>query len=145
MPCDFVFRKDRGLVVAWFSGEVTDAEFIEYSETLASHPDFEAGLNLVVDVRSATSIRVSGEALSRAAALSKAQLKSLATTSTTIVLAPHTLPFGLSRMYEGLAAVADSPEEVKVFRTLEAAARSLELEPEDLETILAAGGRPGPR
>jgi hypothetical protein len=129
MPGDYAFRKDVGFVVTRFWGVVTDADFTALYKALLADEQFEPGMAEISDLRLVTSSRVS------AAALTKSKLVSANVSGRTVIVAPRTLPFGLSRMYEGLAATG--PQEVRVFRTLEGAAGSLSLEPQELERILA--------
>jgi len=135
MPGDYAFRKDVGFVVTRFWGVVTDADFTALYKALLADEQFEPGMAEISDLRLVTTSRVSAAALHQVAALTKSKLVSANASGRTVIVAPRTLPFGLSRMYEGLAATG--PQEVRVFRTLEGAAGSLSLEPQELERILA--------
>lgn len=135
MPGDYTFRKDIGFVLTRFWGVVTDEDFTGAYKALLSDAQFEPGMAEISDLRLVTSSRVSAVALNQVAAMTKSKLVSANASGRTVIVAPRTLPFGLSRMYEGLAAAG--PQEVRVFRTLEGAAGSLSLAPQELERILA--------
>lgn len=135
MPGDFTFKKDLGFVLTRFWGLVSDPDFTGVYAALLSDAQFEPGMSEISDLRLVTSSRVSAAALNQVAGMTKSKLVSANTSSRTVIVAPRTLPFGLSRMYEGLAS--SGPQEVRVFRTLQGAADSLNLRPADLERILA--------
>jgi len=135
MPADFVFHKNHGIVVTRFRGRIADAELLGLYRSLFAAPDFEPWLREVADARFIEA-PASASAVKQSSDLIRAKLEALQSTYRTTVIAPDTETYGLSRMYGIIAS--SGPHAVSVFRTVAEAAGSLDLDPDDLERILAA-------
>ena len=116
---------DLALLVTTWSGSVTDSEMVAaYRAAYADHR-WAPGFNEVTDMRTADVRSISADGLRRVRAVVAESLAGFTGSFKTAVLAPSDLQFGVSRMYEMMAA--ESPEAVRVFRDVDEAAAWLEV------------------
>jgi hypothetical protein len=107
------------LIIATFSGEVTDADVLGLASKVHSHPDFDPSLSILWDFSGVTAGTVSTAAMRelswRKSILSPASMH--------VIIAPQDHIFGLFRMGEVFAQ--KTKPNVVVVRTLEEARKFL--------------------
>ena len=131
MPIKFSIVKDQKLVISTFTGDVNDSELLTSYDRLINNQEFMIVENEVADMRNAQMTRVSATALFSLSKLVQDHLNKQKKPFKTAVIAPKSLPYGLSRQYEMYSE--KSPESVRVFKTLNEAYKWLELEDSTLD------------
>lgn len=114
MPISYRFHTDRNLLVTRYRGTVTDDEFVATYREIYEHPDAKPGLSELVDLRDVSSVQTSARAMRLVTGLVQQFHGEAAEQMRTAVLASTDLEFGLSRMYQAIAA--ETPEHVEAFR-----------------------------
>jgi hypothetical protein len=113
---------NQRLVVSTFSGEIHDAEFLQVSSLIRSHPDFDPNFSEILDFSGVTA-----GALSTRVIQELAQGKSIySPTSMHLVIAPQDHLYGLGRMAQVFAQ--QTKPNVMVVRTIDEARKFLGLE-----------------
>jgi hypothetical protein len=110
------------LVVSTFFGEINDAEMLDHSSLIRSHPDFDPNFSELWDFSGVTGGLVSTFAIEE---LSR-RVSVFNPTSLHVVVAPRDHVFGLARM-AGVFAEKTKPNTV-VVRSIEEARKILSLE-----------------
>jgi hypothetical protein len=114
MPGSYLIDQTRSLVFSRGWGVFTDEELYWHASTLRADPRFDPGFRQIVNFLDLTDVRVSPEGVRTIA-----QINPFRTDSRRAVVVPSDLVFGLTRMFE--AHSNSSPDEFRVFRTLEPA------------------------
>jgi hypothetical protein len=102
------------LRVVSLEGSLSDPDLYEAFSALWLAPDYDPGLDELVDLTGVTGVGVTAAGLRRLADTSEALHRGTPAVRVAIV-APDNLLYGLSRMYEGFASA--SPSEHRVFRS----------------------------
>ncbi|MCA9509710.1 MAG: hypothetical protein R3E88_08850 [Myxococcota bacterium] len=120
MPIEKVFHCDGRLAITRCSGAVTTDDLV----VLRDHPRAPSpdGYVELVDCRAVVTIPVSPEAIRRFVHQMRGR-RDLAARAA--ILAPSALGFGMARMFDSLASLAQWPGEVRVFRSGEGLAEWL--------------------
>ena len=63
MPVILKINPQKGVVHSTFFGVVTDQELLSHSQTVASHPDFRAKFDEIIDLTMVTDLQVSPTAM----------------------------------------------------------------------------------
>jgi hypothetical protein len=100
------------VVYAVFSGDVSDADFLEHLRSLYADPRFDTSMPELVDLREVTSVSLSPDMISSSA---RSPLHS--PYARRAVVAPTDVLFGLARMYESYRGGLGEGQ-FRVFRTL---------------------------
>ena len=140
MPISYHIRPDLRLTISTHVGVVPDHEFLQSYEALYADDAFDLSFDRLVDLRQADSRARSADALRRIAAIVVDQYRDTQLRPKTAVLAPSSLSFGLSRMYEAFASAV--PGEFVVFRATDAALAWLGVEPDVLPECAMGDERP---
>ena len=119
-PITRTLHDDLHLLVSTWSGAITDAEMIAAYRAAYADRRWAAGFNEVTDLRRADLRAVTTDGLRAVQLLVAESVAGFAGSFRTAILAPTDLTFGLSRMYEMMAA--ESPEAVRVCRDVDDAA-----------------------
>lgn len=117
------FAVDPGSRVrrATYRGVVTEPALLSAYERLLSDPGYDPTMSDLVDLRAVERLEVGSECLRM---LVDMFARPGATTATRLaIVAPVDYVFGMARMYELLSS--DTPEQIHVFRDLDAAERWL--------------------
>ena len=115
---DFSFDATLRARVATYTGRVDDRELLETYTALLTAADYDTTLNDLVDLTSIENLEVSSDALRELVRVFQPIDPYLSGRRRAIV-APSDSVYGMARMYEILRS--DSPEEIRVFRSLDAA------------------------
>jgi hypothetical protein len=118
MPVRIEFREAERLRVVLIEGAIGDADLYEAFSALWLSPDYDPGLDELIDLRGVTGLGVTSSGIRRLGETSLELHRGTPAVRVAIV-APDNLTFGLSRMYE--AFVEESNSEYNVFRSLEEA------------------------
>lgn len=119
-PLSHTIHEDLRLLICTWSGVITDAEMLDGYRRAYADRRWTPGFNEVTDLRRADLSAVTSAGLRGVQALVSESTTGFTGAFRTAVLAPTDLTFGLSRMYELMAA--DSPESVRVCRDVDDAA-----------------------
>ena len=113
---------NQRLVISTYSGEISDAELLDQTSLIRSHPDFDPSFTEILDFRAATAVNLSTSAVQ--------QLSQRASvfnpTSVRVVIAPQDHIFGLARMGEVFAE--KTKPNISVVRTVDEARKFLRRE-----------------
>jgi hypothetical protein len=123
MPFSYVVYKDHRLVVSTGSDRVTFSEIKARQDQTKTDPDFDPEFNQLVDLRTVTGFDMSSE---QAKALARRMIFS--STSKRAFVAASPAIFGVARMWEIFAEMADHPSEIRVFYDLPSALQWVGLE-----------------
>ena len=134
MPINYTIHPDLRLVVTRMDGRPTDEEFVGAYEAIMDDAAYVPGMNEVADLRGAEGLDVSVEALRQVETLTRRRYAGSEASFRTAIIAPRDQTYGIGRMYEVFAE--DGPENVRVCRTVDAAAEWLGLDVEDLDGVL---------
>ncbi len=105
MPITHTILPDLKLAISTHTGLVPDEEFASAYTALAAMPTFELDFNQVIDLRYTQSQARSQAALRALADLAARRYLGTNLHRKTAIIAPSSLSFGLSRMYEAFAPV----------------------------------------
>jgi hypothetical protein len=119
-PLTHALHDDLRLLICTWSGVITDAEMLDGYRRAYADRRWRPGFNEVTDLRGADLRAITSDGLRGVQALVSESMTGFTGAFRTAVLAPTDLTFGLSRMYEAMAA--DSPESVRVCRDVHDAA-----------------------
>lgn len=123
MPIRTHIDRAQGIVVFHCHGLVDDDHLVGAWERVFVDPEYEPGMNELVDVRGITELKVTPTGIERLIATVENMEVALPSRYRTAVVADQDAAFGMSRMYELLRR--DGRENVRVFRRFEEAARWL--------------------
>jgi hypothetical protein len=112
-------------------GALTGNDVVAVVREALSDPAYDVGLRTLIDARYISSIEQGSEAVRSIAYGVSAPLDRHGARGLVVIVAGSDVVFGLGRMYELLRS--DSPENVRVCRTLEEAAAAFGLDPAELE------------
>lgn len=112
MPVSYSIDMRHPVVYTVFSGDVSDADFVEHLRLLHADARFNPSMAELVDLREVTEVSLSPEMIS-----SSARWALHSPFARRAVVAPSHFLFGLSRMYESYRGELGESE-FKVFRTL---------------------------
>lgn len=129
----FVIKKieQQRILVVLFWGELDDQTLIDYMSTLSTSNFAQEHLNVLLFVDQKASIKV-GAGLLRHSAKQPGAFHPLAKR---VIFASSDIAFGLTRLYLSSTESDGSPNQYLV-TTVDEAASALEVEAEELETIL---------
>jgi hypothetical protein len=113
---------NQRLVVATYSGEISDAEILDLASQISFHPDFDPSFSIMWDFSAVTAGTISTSAIRE---LSRRE-SILSPTSMHVVIAPQDHIFGLFRMGQVLAE--EMKPNIVVVRTIDEAWEHLGLE-----------------
>ena len=116
---EFSFDPTLHARVAVYSGTVDDTELLGTYNALISSPGYDASLNDLVDLRAVEKLDVTGDALRELARAFALVVDRRRYRTRRAIVAPMDHVYGMARMYEILRS--DAPEEIRVFRDMEAA------------------------
>jgi hypothetical protein len=122
LPIGYEYDPATRIVRIEISGEVREAELVDFAQKLASDESFAPGHRELVDLRELRHTEVTGPARRLVAGIF-ARTDRHADRTRVAVCAPDDLAFGLSRMYEAFRE--SSGLQLRVFRTLGEAERWL--------------------
>ena len=123
MPFRYVVYKEHRLVVSSGSGLVTWEEIKARQDETKTDPSFDPSFNQIVDLRSATGIKMSGD---QARMLASRQIFS--PESRRAFVASNPSIFGMGRMWEIYTEFSKTPSQIRVFSDLPSALKWLGLE-----------------
>lgn len=128
MPTDYTIDRERGLVRVVASGRLSDNDFLEQRVRLRSDPAFDAAYSFSVDLRQVTELALSALVISRLARdpISDPGIRRAIILPAEGDAGPEPLAFGLSRVFQSIAALRG--EDVELFVDSEAAERWLRRE-----------------
>lgn len=118
-PISFRFDAEFRLRIAGFSGVVTDDDLMGAYRALVAAPDYDVGADDLVDLRQVTHLGVTAQGLRQLMGLFT-EIDHLGVATRLAIVAPNDEVYGVSRMYQMLRGDG-VPEEISVFRELEAA------------------------
>jgi hypothetical protein len=99
MPVTLTIDVEKGLVYSAFLGNVTEEEFVQHSQTIRSHPNFDPTFSEIIDFRSVTDVNISNDTLQ-----AMAGGKSIfADQAHHVVIAPSGLIADLAKMFQVMA------------------------------------------
>jgi len=124
LPVSYSIDLQLPLVYTVFSGEVTDADFVEHLRSLYADPRFDSAMPELVDLREVTEVNVSSDMIP-----SSARWTLHSPYARRAVVAPTDFLFGLSRMYESYRGEMGEGQ-FKVFRSIQPALAWLSLKEE---------------
>ena len=122
-PIEFSYDRERGIRTAVFRGVVGDHELLSAYEELLRDPDYAPDAHDLVDLRPVERFEVSAEALRRLVDMFR-PIDRLGYRTRLAIVAGSDHAYGMARMYELLRG-DDVPEEIEVFRDMDAALRWL--------------------
>ena len=131
MPIRYTIHHDLGLVVTYFSGRVSDGEFIDLYRALLNDEDYVPGTDELADLRDVESLNLSALALRRVEELTEERYAGTGASFRTAIVAPRDQAYGIGRMYEVFAE--EDPENVRVCRDIEDALEWLDVAPDALD------------
>lgn len=131
MPIDFREIPECRVNVFTHTGSIPDDELISFYRSVYENKRFDASKDYLVDLRQADSSPRSVDALRLLVDLIAPHMRAVETAPRVAVIAPHSLSFGLARMYEVFSD--EIPWTFVVFRDAEAACAWLGL-PENATT-----------
>jgi hypothetical protein len=112
MPVSYSIDTEHPLVYTRFSGNVSDADFLEHLKSLYEDQRFDSSMPELVDLRDVTDVSLSPDMIA-----SSARWPLHAPNARRAVVAPSDFLFGLSRMYESYRGEAGA-DQFRIFRTL---------------------------
>jgi hypothetical protein len=121
MPASYRIDTAAGVVFVTFHGRVTDQDMLEGQRQLAGDPAFRPTMRQCVDARGVTDLSITAAGVRE---LAKGSI--FAPGSRRAIIAGSETTYGYGRMFQILRDA--SGDEVRVFRTVEAAHRWLGLE-----------------
>ncbi|MCG3180998.1 MAG: hypothetical protein BIFFINMI_03365 [Phycisphaerae bacterium] len=119
MPVTYQIDKSARLVRVICTGDVDDQQVLALYRRMRADPDYSPGFSELVDQRDVSRLDLTRAGLRSLADLS-ANREGPPTPFRTAIVAPSDPTFALGRMYELLSDGA-TPEEVSVFRDMDAA------------------------
>ena len=122
MPIRYRIDVKQGIVITTADGIFTDTDLHEHQTGLKNDPDFQHGLNQLIDLQGITALELTGDGL-RTVAGTDLWGKG----SRRAIVALTDVSYGLSRMFQMLTN-HDSGAELKVFKDMAEARRWLGLE-----------------
>jgi hypothetical protein len=123
-PCiAFSIDADARRRVATFTGRIGDRELFDAYASLVNEPDYDPSLDDLIDLRGVTHMGVTGTGLHRLIAMYD-QRESDGYRTRAAIVAPTDVLYGVARMFQALRG-DDTPEEIEVFRSMDAALRWL--------------------
>ncbi len=123
MPIIFQIDSSLGAVFSTFQGAVTQEDILAQVERLNTDPAFQSSFNHLVDTRGTTLFDLSSEYMRMVFSQS-----AFNETSHTAIVAGKKEIFRMARIYELLHEVHEKPDQVRVFHTMEAARRWLDID-----------------
>lgn len=129
MPSDYTIDREQGLVRVVGSGRLSDDDFLAQRVRLRSDPAFDARYSFSVDLRQVTDLALSALVVSRLARdpiSDPGVRRAIILPSPAGEPGPEPLAFGLSRVFQSIAALRG--EDVELFVDPDAAERWLRRE-----------------
>ncbi len=114
MPVQVSIDVARHLAIGTTRGPLTPADMKSAFLTLIAHPDFEPGMNVLVDVTDGLDPSFTRRDMEAHIETVVAHQQQRGIHYRAAIVAPGDLDFGMFRVYEGLAA--QTPFEIEVFR-----------------------------
>ena len=126
MPVEYQVDETRGVVITKAAGVTTEAELVSTRARRLEDPRVPAGMKQILDLREVTRFDIP---TARVRDLAEEWSTSPASGSASMVaiVAASDEAFGVARMYE--MSRRETPEQIRVFRAIEAAERWLGLDP----------------
>jgi phenylalanine-4-hydroxylase len=115
MPATLTIHSEKALVYSAFHGDVSEEEFLQNSETIRSHPNFDPSFSEIVDLRGVTELHASDDSLRQLAERESLFHRD----SKHLVIAEPGLISRLARMFQELAE--ETRPHLKVVRAPEEA------------------------
>jgi hypothetical protein len=123
MPVRYVIDKQRRLVHTTVWDRLTFAEAQAYEHQLWNDPDFDPEFNQLLDLTALTGSSMSMEEVKQLARRSR-----FSPMSRRAFVAPATIVFGISRLFETYNEMSKTPTQIHVFHDLPSALEWLGLE-----------------
>ena len=123
MPVISQIDSSLGVVFSTCQDVVTHKDILAQVERFKTDPAFQPSFNHLVDMRGATRFDISSEGIRLVSMHSAFNEK-----SHRAIVAPKDEIFGMARMYQLFREWYEKPDQVRVFRTMEAARRWLGLD-----------------
>ena len=112
--------------IATFRGPITDRELLAAYTALLSDPAYDASYDDFIDLREVTHMGVTSAGLHRLIGMYD-ERESMGFRTRAAILAPTDVLYGVSRMFQTMRG-EDHPDELEVFRTLDASLAWLDRE-----------------
>lgn len=138
MPISFQISTDLDLVYARWSGRVTFDDILWNFETYLSDAAYRPGRPELIDATEIEEVDVDFDRARAILRFVNQQIPGVAVATHTVLLAPGDTVFGLGRMFQQLAELAEGIE-VEVFRDEAEALASLGLTCATVEALLQTG------
>ena len=126
-----MIHRDLGLVITYFTGRVSDEEFVDLYRRMLNDEEYVPGTDELADLRDVESLNLSALALRRVEELTEERYAGTDASFRTAIVAPRDQAYGIGRMYEVFAE--EGPENVRVCRDMEDALEWLQIEPDALD------------
>ena len=123
MPIETSIDPDRGLITHVASGDVTPEEIARAADRTLADPDFEPGMDALVDLRDASLAALTSDDLRDMVRHARSRIPRRGSGFRAAWVAPRDLEFGLVRMLE--VFMEDLPSEHRLFRDINEARRWL--------------------
>jgi len=143
MSIEYTLKDEGHFVHTEGQGVLTDEELRAYVESVNSDPRIQREGRELLDLRAVSQINVSAECIEQLAHFRKSPDQSPEEWKTAIVVSQD-LMFGLSRMFQLSAEVADFPAQIGVFKDLCEAREWLGIDDTELGLPSQAPGASGP-
>ena len=112
--------------IATFRGPITDRELLDAYTALLADPAYDASYDDFIDLREVTHMGVTSAGLHRLIGMYD-ERESMGFSTRGAILAPTDVLYGVSRMFQTMRG-EDHPDELEVFRTLDASLAWLDRE-----------------
>lgn len=104
MPLTFQIDREERILRSHGSGVLTVSDLLTYFAETRAHPDYEPGMNRVMDLRAITQLPSSEDIRSLAAF---ARTKAPVETARMAIIAPSDLAFGVSMMFKAFVGYGE--------------------------------------
>jgi hypothetical protein len=138
MAIRYAISRDLGLVYGQWSGTITLPQFFAVFEAFVSDPDYLPGRPELIDLSRVEDIDIDFNRMRRVLRMVNEQAPEVQVHTLTAIWAPTDMIFGLGRMYQQLAEMAEGIE-VVVFREEAEVLDALSLPFESVAALLAGG------
>jgi hypothetical protein len=122
VPVSVVIHSPHRLIYMRLANAVSREEILSHRQRVSQHPQFDPAFDVLVDLREADLSNLSGEVIASLAATS-----TLRRSARRVFIADTEAAFGVSRMYDTWASMANSAQPLMLVRTIEEALQSLGL------------------
>jgi len=124
MTVSYTYDEKENFIYTKFAGVLTDDDLETQVKAIAADRRVRPGAREIVDLRAVESVEASTESLGYIIFMNKEHRERFEGMRMAIV-APRELLFGLSKIFEVLSDVENSPSTIKVFRTISEAEKWL--------------------